>query len=214
MASIRTALQVYADLAKLLSIFEIERNPVANAQASLLLTFHSPVDNSRRMNSAWLSNAIRYARMARADVYYRFRDEDPAKSRMLKRLWWAVVFRDRVLSLALRRSAQVEIDPSWEDGNRNLLARHVLSADDFSTELGQSPVHGLDTQLRIVELNATFCRLFQCLALPLKLLYHHEGIFGSCHRVTSKITKLHIFPLPRWLRYVRPSTTFTNIIQA
>lgn len=162
---------------QLLFDFGIERDPVANAQACLLLTYQTPSDNMLRINSSWLTHAIRFARIAKADSYHRFREDEPTRSKILKRIWWGVLFRDRIISVGVRRSLQVDFDSSWQrsDDRQKLQEQHLLQADDFSTELGQSPVHGLETQLRIVEMLNSACRLVHCLTKPLKVLYNHEG---------------------------------------
>lgn len=90
---------------------------------------------------------------------------------------WGVLFRDRIISIGVRRSLQVDFDPSWSssDDPQRIQEQHLLQADDFSTELGQSPVHGLDTQLRIVDLLNCTCRLVHSSSRPLKVLYNYEG---------------------------------------
>lgn len=142
------------------------------------MSYQTPNDNKFRINSLWLSHAIRFARIAKADTYHRFREDEPARSKALKRLWWGCLFRDRVISVGVRRSLQVDFDPSWEssDHTARLQEQHLLQADDFSTELGQSPVHGLETQLRIIEMINCTCRLVYCLSKPLKVLYSYEGM--------------------------------------
>ncbi|KAI5367585.1 hypothetical protein Slin14017_G026210 [Septoria linicola] len=154
--------------AKLLFDFGTERDPVANAQASLLLSYNAPNYNLLRLNTYWVTNAIRFAKIVRADSYYRIKD--PVRAKLLKRLWWGVIFRDRILSLGLRRTIQSPLSNDWDTD------KHLLTADDFSTELGQSPVHDTETQLRIFEMVGTTCRLMQCLSHASRILYTHERL--------------------------------------
>lgn len=157
-----------ANKLQLLFDFEVERDPVANAQACLLLSYNAPNYNLLRLNTYWITNAIRFARIVRADSYYRVKD--PVRSKLLKRLWWGVIFRDRILSLGLRRTIQVSLHSDWDTD------KHILSAEDFQQELGNSPVHDAETQLRIFEMVGTTCRLMQCLSHTSRILYDHERL--------------------------------------
>ncbi|EME86062.1 uncharacterized protein MYCFIDRAFT_194222 [Pseudocercospora fijiensis CIRAD86] len=152
----------------LLFDFGIEREAIASAQACLLLSYNAPNYNLLRLNTYWITNAIRFARIARADSYHRIKD--PVKSKMLKRIWWGVILRDRILSLGLRRSIQVPLENDWDT------EKHVLQAEDFQPELGNSPMHDTETQLRIFEMLGTMCRLAQCLTHTSRILYKHERL--------------------------------------
>lgn len=70
---------------QLLFDFGLERDPLASAQACLLLSYNAPNYNLLRLNTYWVTNAIRFAKIARADSYYRIKD--PVKSKLLKRIW-------------------------------------------------------------------------------------------------------------------------------
>lgn len=156
----------WPDTFQLLYDFGIERDPVANAQACLLLSYNAPNYNLLRLNTYWVTNAIRFARIARADSYYRIKDL--TRSRLLKRLWWGAIFRDCILSVGLRRTVQAPLTNDWHTD------KHILSAEDFQTELGNSPVHDAETQLRIFSMVATTCRLMQCISQTSRILYTHE----------------------------------------
>ena len=131
------------------------------------------------MNGYWLENAIRFARIARADVYYRV--QDLAKAKLLKRLWWGVLFRDRILSLGLRRSLNVEFRTLDSDAD-------VLQASDFDNEIGRSLVHDTETQLRVVEVITATCRLMQCLTPVLQQLYRYERLDDRLDVVSQSLS--------------------------
>lgn len=147
----------------------IERDPVVLAQSSLLLTYYAPTYNSLRVNSFWLRNATHYAQIAGANRHYRPRGSDSTRSSLLKRIWWCVILRDRILSLGLRRTSYIVLGPSWSDQSS------LLNAGDFDAELGRSAVHSLDAQHRIIEVISTTCRLMQHLTEALEL-YRHESL--------------------------------------
>lgn len=73
------------DHPQLLFDFGLERDPIASAQACLLLSYNAPNNNLLRLNTYWVTNAIRFAKIARANSYYRI--QDPVKSKLLKRIW-------------------------------------------------------------------------------------------------------------------------------
>ncbi|KAI5368170.1 hypothetical protein Slin15195_G033040 [Septoria linicola] len=173
--------------AKLLFDFQAERDPVSNAQACLLLTYETST-MELRINQSWLLHAIRFARMARADSYYRYQNTDSRRAKMLKRIWWSVICRDRTLSLGLRRTLQVDFDPTWEDASSGRLREeYILHAADFDSELGASPVHSLETQLTLVRLSGITCQLMHSLTLALNTLYHHEGLDDRLEAVSRSL---------------------------
>ncbi|EME47341.1 hypothetical protein DOTSEDRAFT_50761 [Dothistroma septosporum NZE10] len=176
----REARNTHHRQAKLLFDFGIERDPVCSAQACLLLSYNAPNYNIMRLNTYWVTNAMRFAKIARADFYHKIRD--PVRAKLLKRLWWGVIFRDRILSMGLRRSIQIELEPSWAEGDK-----HVITAEDFQDELGQSPVHDTETQLRIVEVVGATCRLMQCLSNAGRILYRYEHLDDRLENVRMSI---------------------------
>ncbi|PPJ58621.1 hypothetical protein CBER1_03495 [Cercospora berteroae] len=189
--------------AKLVFDFEADRDPMSNAQSCLLLTYETST-MQLRINSSWLAHAIRFARMARAESYYRYQTSDNQRAKLLKRLWWGIVFRDRILSLGLRRKLQVEIDPTWEDAHGRLKEEYALSAADFDSELGVSPVHSLETQLRLAQLVNLTCHVMPGLSGALGILYHHENLDdrleAASRSLVSSINNLHraVAELQRW----------------
>ena len=119
------------------------------------------------------------------------------------------------MSLGLRRTLHVKLDPTWEDVHGRLREEYVLHAADFDSELGVSPVHSLKTQLRLVELASVTCRLMHSLSTALDTMYHHEGLeermeavsrslvlsINNLHRAIGELQHWHegaiqIFPSP------------------
>lgn len=135
-----------------------------NAQACLLLSHRTCTENSARLDSYWLLNAIRFSRIARADVFERFQGREKSK---LKRLWWCVLFRDRMLSLGLRKALQIPQVPPESN---------ILTEADFEFELGRSMVHDRPTQEKLVALLSVACKFFINVTPALRLLYSTEDI--------------------------------------
>lgn len=95
--------------------------------------------------------------------------QDRARSVLLKRIWWGVILRDRILSLLLRRAGQVPLESPWTS------ASSVLDSGDFELELGKSHVYQLDAQHRNIKVISMTCSLVQHLTDALDL-YRHEDL--------------------------------------
>lgn len=167
-------------LAKLVFDFGLENDAVASAQGCLLLTYCAPSYNKLRVNIGWLMNAARFARVAQADKFHSI--QDPTQRRALKRLWWCVLFRDRILSLGLRWTLQVALDPRLQSEDS------FLGVEDFESDLGQSHVHDRDSQLRIVDVVASTCGLVCELTPALHVLY---GCERARERVAIEADSVH-----------------------
>lgn len=113
-------------------------------------------------------NAARFARMAGADTFHLAEDETRKKT--LKRLWWGILFRDRILSLGLRWTPQVALNPRFKN------SEYFLDAEDFSQDLGRSHVHDEDSQIRIIDIVTSTCSLVCKLTPALDVLYRHERV--------------------------------------
>ena len=148
--------------------FSLETDTLALAQGCLLLTYYAPGWNKLRVNGSWLMNAARFARMARADTFHLV--EDPVQKTTLKRLWWGIIFRDRILSMGLRWTHQVELNPRFKS------SKYFLDTEDFSLDLGRSKVHDQDSQIRIIDIVTSLCSLVCELTPALHLLYGHERV--------------------------------------
>ncbi|PPJ58105.1 hypothetical protein CBER1_05303 [Cercospora berteroae] len=196
----RQARNLYYRQAKLVFDFGIEVDPIANAQACLLLSYMSPSLSRLQINVGWLVHAHRFAKIAGADSFYRYIDEDRSTAVLLKRIWWGVLFRDRILSFGFRRSLQVHLehDSIW------LNDRYALNSDDFESELGQSPIHDTETQLKNIEVLSALCRLISRLLGPLRLLYQYDMLDGRLQpasiNLPATITaiKAHLVSLRIW----------------
>lgn len=146
-----------------------EQDPLVNAQVCLLLSTRAmPNPNMPRWNNNWVTNAARFARVVRADRYYLC--PDPAKSALLKRLWWCVLFRDRSLALGLRRCCEVPLCLRWTDES------HILQPEDLRFELGHSRVYDERAQRQIFATFAPMCRLVQAVNPVLTLTYKWERL--------------------------------------
>ncbi|KAH9207140.1 hypothetical protein DL95DRAFT_468950 [Leptodontidium sp. 2 PMI_412] len=96
--------------AKLLHDLETMSQPIAIAQSALLLSFYHS-EREPVANTSWLRIAIQFAMFEKAHLFMQMRESlSREKYLCMKRLWWSVLHRDRVLSLGSRRPLQVSSD--------------------------------------------------------------------------------------------------------
>lgn len=136
--------------AELLLINEVEKNTLARAQTSLLLSLQSTIED-QTLNSAWLTRAIEYARLANAHTYYR--DALQTKPYLeKKKLWWCCILRDRMITIGVRRNIQV----THEDFDFDQAG---LEEVDFVDEKNNSQVYSPETKAILAQIIAAQCEL-------------------------------------------------------
>lgn len=151
----------------------MEDDPLRISQALTLLTYQSS-GTDHLSNSTWLGLAIQQARLANAHVYYRCPPKAKYKRSDLKRLWWCIIIRDRVISLGMRRSLQIA--PSQFDA----MAREPLQADDLSDEIEASKVYDADTKRVLCRILTSLCQLVASLTNLIDTLYPLDP-YPDCH---------------------------------
>lgn len=103
------------DSCKVLHDFSVEDSPFVIAQTAVLMTLWCPVEpRAVPSSSMWLQLAIQNARFVDAHLAWdaavspiTTANRPQPSRRMLRRLWWSCVIRDRALALGLRRGLQV-----------------------------------------------------------------------------------------------------------
>jgi hypothetical protein len=135
----------------LLFDFNGKREPISTAQGALLLSY-SPETHNHKVNSFWLSIAIRHAKDANAHAY----DSDSAlterERNRRKRLYWCCILRDRILPLGVRRPVFIT-DAHFD------FSSSPLNAKDLENEIGHSKVYDPETKQSLAELIGTLCEL-------------------------------------------------------
>jgi hypothetical protein len=136
--------------AELLLVNDVEKNSLARVQTSLLLSLQSKIED-QTLNSAWLTRAIRYARLANAHTYYHDVPEtEPYLEK--KKLWWCCILRDRMITIGVRRKIQVTHDDFDFD-------QAGLEENDFIEEKSNSQVYSPDTKTILAQIIAAQCEL-------------------------------------------------------
>ncbi|KAM0229973.1 hypothetical protein ACHAP5_011490 [Fusarium lateritium] len=160
--NVKVARNIFYRRAKLLFDFGVESDPFTKAQAALLLTFQfSAVEP--HAGSTWLAIGIQNAIVAQAHV-----PQAPgcslARKKANRRLWWSLFWRDRVLTLGLRKPLQ--ITPSSFN-----VTLDPITPDDLADEADYSAVYNLLTKHHLAEILNYQCKLAVILTETLSICY-------------------------------------------
>lgn len=214
--------------AKLLFDFESEYSPLAVAQAALLLSSWStnPTGHNTRISSSWLSISIQQARIAGAHRYSSLQQAQWPQSQRsevlkhqsaLKRLWWCIILRDRIISLMYRRCIQVT--RAHFDFDKE--AHTPLGTADMASEIERSRVYNSGTKKSLIEVLAHHLRLMVALTDLLELVWpldespQWEKRYGDEEAVKVEHCKAQLrswyqqatarFPMPKGAMSARPN---------
>lgn len=178
---IRTARATMYRRTKFLFDFDTESSLVCLSQAALLLTYWAPNWSlaTKKPNTAWLGVAVHNAKSAEAHMYSAMPTFSPIsepimykKQNSLKRLWWCCIFRDRLVSLGMRRSIQVSRAHFDIDSNVS------LGVSDLSSEVGLSKVYNPETKRRLIEIFVQLGELCCVLTDLLTLVFPLDDVPG------------------------------------
>lgn len=147
---------------QLLFDFGVESDAFTKAQAALLLTFQfSAVEP--HAGSTWLAIGIQNAIVAQAHTF-QAPGSSSARKKDNKRLWWSLFWRDRVLTLGLRKPLQ--ITPSSFN-----VRLDPITLDDLVDEADHSAVYNLITKRHLAQILNYQCRLAVILTETLSICY-------------------------------------------
>ncbi|KAF3393962.1 hypothetical protein F1880_004799 [Penicillium rolfsii] len=150
--------------AKFLYNFGVEDDRLCIAQALTLLTYQS-TGTDHLSNTTWLGLAIQQAQLINAHLYYRYPVQARYNRSDLKRLWWCLIIRDRIVSLGMRRPLQIL--PTHFD----VASRDPLMMDDLSDEIHTSRVYDSETKGMLCKIMTSLCRLAVSLTNVIMTLY-------------------------------------------
>ncbi|KIL94138.1 hypothetical protein FAVG1_02700 [Fusarium avenaceum] len=160
--NVKVARNIFYRRAKLLFDFGVESDAFTKAQAALLLTFQfSAVEP--HAGSTWLAIGIQNAIVAQAHTF-QAPGSSSARKKDNKRLWWSLFWRDRVLTLGLRKPLQ--ITPSSFN-----VRLDPITLDDLVDEADHSAVYNLITKRHLAQILNYQCRLAVILTETLSICY-------------------------------------------
>ncbi|KAF5667234.1 cutinase transcription factor 1 beta [Fusarium heterosporum] len=191
--NVKVARNIFYRRAKLLFDFGVEDDAFTKAQAALLLTFQfSAVEP--HAGSTWLAIGIQNAIVAQAHTFQAI-STNTARKRSIKRLWWSLFWRDRIVTLGLRKPLQ--ITPSSFDASLE-----PITVEDLADEMDHSVVYNLITKRQLADILKVQCRLAVLLTDILSICYGPSAFdlassIDSFEKTVSKIKrcrkKMHLW---------------------
>lgn len=116
--------------------------------------------------STWLSIAVQNAMAVGAHQYQQHKPNNRIRAAK-KRLWWAIILRDRIMPLALRRTPQVNFS------NFDMFL-DPIDQTDLEDDLQDSTVYNMETKILLAKLLNCQCQLALTLTPVLMLCYHPQ----------------------------------------
>lgn len=160
--NVKVARSIFYRRAKLLFDLGVETDAFTKAQAALLLTFQfSSVEP--HAGSTWLAIGIQNAIVAQA---HNFQAPGASSEHKKKRkmLWWSLFWRDRVVTLGLRKPLQI----TSSSFNTDI---EPITAHDLADELDSSSVYDCRTKRHLADVLTFQCRLAIILTETLSICY-------------------------------------------
>ncbi|KAL4805916.1 fungal-specific transcription factor domain-containing protein [Aspergillus unguis] len=177
--------------AKLLYDFGLEDLHEDICLASLLLSYYCSKPDSLS-NTTWLAVAIQHARAINAHLYHRYPAKAKHRRTKLKRIWWSLIIRDRVIALGMRRSLQIL--PSDFD----VFSHPPLALEDMEDEIHASEVYDAHTKTVLCKVLTSQCQLAVALTPVLMTVYPGAGLQDlrpdddtTWRRVNDSMARLH-----------------------
>ncbi|KAF2647973.1 hypothetical protein K491DRAFT_722972 [Lophiostoma macrostomum CBS 122681] len=170
-SSFHAARRALHSRAQLLRDLRTEASPTVIAEASLLLSFHAGANNESHANTSQLAIAIHHARLDNAHAYSSYPGLTSRERSKKKRLWWACLFRDRIIALGLRRPLQITSDMC-----ATLTPDRDLTDADFDDEMAASKVYDLATKRMLVRTFILQCMFAAAVTPTLLIMFPPDGI--------------------------------------
>ncbi|KAL4977178.1 hypothetical protein BDW66DRAFT_165918 [Aspergillus desertorum] len=162
--------------AKTLYDLHAEDRPFCLAQGAVILTLHTSASEPQ-ISSLWLTRAIQNALIIGNGTWLGAPEADTGsetdgvKMRMRKRLWWAIILRDRSLCLGLRRRPQVtSFDMSMG------IVTELPDENDFADEIADSPIYSPDIKRMLLKVLQEQCRLAVLLSEMITFVFASHGV--------------------------------------
>ncbi|OGM49895.1 hypothetical protein ABOM_001521 [Aspergillus bombycis] len=199
----RKARTTFFNRAKLLFDLQAENDAFAKAQGSALLAHHTSAQDPQA-SSIWLMRAIQNAMVVGCGPGPGDREINLS---MMKRLWWSMVLRDRVLSIGLRRRPQIT---SVEFN----MGANWLTEEDFADEIVNSRVYDPELKIQLFQVLQEQCKLAVLLTDMVALVFSSQGVsspslsLAEFQAVLAAIRRIKRY-LTKWeaVSIVPPSTS-------
>ena len=162
--------------------FGVERDLLRRSQAAALLSYESSSSDISG-NSTWLALAVQHARIINAHLYDHLPENGSYKRSDLKRLWWSLILRDRIIALGMRRPLQI-LPSSFE-----VAFPEILQLQDFADEKHSSKVYDPEIKSALCDIISSQCSLAIALTPLIMTIYPPDQISGSSENLTSLLDR-------------------------
>ncbi|KAE8420413.1 hypothetical protein BDV36DRAFT_293300 [Aspergillus pseudocaelatus] len=170
----RKARTTFYNRAKTLFDLQAENDAFAKAQGSVLLAHHTSAHDPQA-SSIWLMRAIQNAMIVGCGPGPGDREINLS---MMRRLWWSMVLRDRVLSIGLRRRPQIT---SVEFN----MGANWLKEEDFADEIVNSRVYDPQVKIQLFQVLQEQCKLAVLLTDMVALVFSSQGVSSPSLSLTE-----------------------------
>ncbi|KAE8340577.1 hypothetical protein BDV24DRAFT_151928 [Aspergillus arachidicola] len=203
----RKARTTFYNRAKLLFDLQAENDAFAKAQGSVLLAHHTSAHDPQA-SSIWLMRAIQNAMIVGCGPGP---GDQGINLSLMKRLWWSMVLRDRVLSIGLRRRPQIT---SVEFN----MGANWLTEEDFAEEIVNSRVYDPQVKILLFQVLQEQCKLAVLLTDMVALVFSSQGVsspslsLAEFQAVLAAIRRIKRY-LTKWedVSIVLPSTSHETV---
>ncbi|RAQ73039.1 hypothetical protein COH20_007456 [Aspergillus flavus] len=203
----RKARTTFYNRAKLLFDLQAENDAFAKAQGSVLLAHHTSAHDPQA-SSIWLMRAIQNAMIVGCGPGP---GDQGINLSLMKRLWWSMVLRDRVLSIGLRRRPQIT---SVEFN----MGANWLTEEDFAEEIVSSRVYDPQVKILLFQVLQEQCKLAVLLTDMVALVFSSQGVsspslsLAEFQAVLAAIRRIKRY-LTKWedVSIVLPSTSHETV---
>ncbi|GMG23408.1 unnamed protein product [Aspergillus oryzae] len=184
-----------------------ENDAFAKAQGSVPLAHHTSAHDPQA-SSIWLMRAIQNAMIVGCGPGP---GDQGINLSLMKRLWWSMVLRDRVLSIGLRRRPQIT---SVEFN----MGANWLTEEDFAEEIVSSRVYDPQVKILLFQVLQEQCKLAVLLTDMVALVFSSQGVsspslsLAEFQAVLAAIRRIKRY-LTKWedVSIVLPSTSHETV---
>ncbi|KIW72451.1 hypothetical protein PV04_00642 [Phialophora macrospora] len=184
----RAARADYYQKVKLLYDFDWEVDRVALIQSLLMMNYWYVSENDQKDPWHWLGICVSLATSIGLNQPFTYAQKDPKTAALWRRIWWCCLYRDRIISISMRRPMRI----INED-----IRLAPLGLDDFETQSFTSAIPCLRdcdfltdsyTRTMLAEMCIAKIKLLVFIGQILRDFYHLRGFGGSTAESTMLYT--------------------------
>ncbi|KAJ9602287.1 hypothetical protein H2200_013142 [Cladophialophora chaetospira] len=184
----RAARADYYQKVKLLYDFDWDVDRIALVQSLLMLNYWYVSENDQKDPWHWLGICVSLATSIGLNQAFTYTQKDQKTAAVWRRIWWCCIYRDRVISISMRRPMRIKNED---------IRLPLLKMDDFETKSVTSTVPCMRdcgflvdpyTRTMLADMFIAKIKLLVFVGQILKDFYHLRGFGGSTAESTMLYT--------------------------